>query len=111
MAGVIESTNASNYRFDRIPVKSRLNIPAWCRRLHGYSNQRLIQYLTFGFPLYLLQAKSLRYTQVSNHFSATQYPDAIEAYLNKENDFWAILGPVKSFLLYYINFSPLGFGF
>ena len=79
----------------RIPVSSSLNILAWEHYLSDYPDQRVIQYLKFGFPLSLSDDHNLHNTNnISNHASAIQYPKAVEEYLNKEIALRAILGPV-----------------
>ena len=94
VAEIIQSTNLPNYKMARIPVSSSLNIPAWERYLSDYPDKRVIQYLKFGFPLSLTEGHNLHNTDVSNHASAVQYPEAVTEYSEKEMALGAILGPV-----------------
>ena len=80
VANIIRNTSLPNYRMARIPLTSGLNIPAWERELQGYPNDRLLQYIKFGFPLSLRSPDSLHNQEVSNHFSARQYPQDIQKY-------------------------------
>ena len=81
MATAIKSTNFSNYKAVRFPIHSDLNIDAWCHYLKDYPNKKLIEYLTYGFPLSLQGHTNLSYTVVTNHYSATQFPLDIQHYL------------------------------
>ena len=49
VADVILSTNKPNYREARIPIISGLNISTWETYLKDYLDDRLIQYISFGF--------------------------------------------------------------
>ena len=97
LANIVESSGLPNYRQVRIPITSGLNIEARKKYLHEYPDQKLIQYLQYGFPLSLSSPESLRNHTVKNHFSALQHPAAIQEYLAKEQSYGAILGPVKNF--------------
>ena len=56
---VIFSTGLPNYRMTFIPIKSGLHLQAWRNHLVDYPDQRLIQYLTFGFPLSVMRGGTL----------------------------------------------------
>ena len=53
MATGIKATNLPNYKAARFPIHSGLNIDAWRHYLKDYPNKKLIEYLTYGFPLSL----------------------------------------------------------
>ena len=93
MAKAIKAIGVPNYQMARFPVQSNLNIDAWCHCLAEYPNKFLIQYLTFSFPLSLSKDCSPSNTDTVNHYSATQFEDAINDYLSKEITEGAILGP------------------
>ena len=84
MATVIQATGLPNYRLARFPIQSGLNIEAWSHHLKGYYNERLIEYLTYGFPLSLQHNTCLNNTMLANHYSAKQFPADIKSYLDKE---------------------------
>ena len=67
----------------------------------------LLQYLKFGFPLSLTSPDQLDNTQVKNHYSATQYPVAIQEYLHKETQLVAILGRTPFVDSKHFHCSPL----
>ena len=107
MAKAIRSTRLPNYKFARFPVPSSLNLDAWRHHLKDYHDQRLLQYLTYGFPLSINNPSNLHNTDVKNHHSAMQFPAAIQQYLTKEVQLGAMLGPFP--LIDYDDFhcSPL----
>ena len=78
IAEIIRHSGLPNYKQARIPIKSGLNIESWKRHFGNYPDQRLIQYLQYGFPLSIKEPDSLVNQQVKNHFSALQDPAAIE---------------------------------
>ena len=111
MAMIIKKSGLSNYRQARIPLSSGLNIDAWKRYLHNYPDQKLVQYLQYGFPLSIKSHSDLKNQNVKNHYSALQFPHAVEQYLSKELSEGAIIGPIKQFGQNpghkHIHFSPL----
>ena len=64
--------------------------------MRDYPDQKLIQYLQYGFPLSIKNRQMLGNQEVKNHFSALQHPTAIEEYLAKERSHGAILGPIEA---------------
>ena len=107
VADVILATGLPNYRMAHIPIKSGLNLGAWAQYLADYPDQRLLQYLTFGFPLSIKESQALSNHDVVNHFSAHQFPDAILDYLHKEIKERAIVGPVAEINHTAFHCSPL----
>ena len=95
IAEIIRHSGLPNYKQVRIPIKSGLNIESWKKYLGDYPDQKLIQYLQYGFLLSIKNPELLRNQQVKNHFSALQHPAAIEEYLAKERSHGAILGPIR----------------
>ena len=104
IAHIVNETGTSNYKQARIPIKSGLNIEAW---EENYPDTRLIQYLKFGFPLSITKGKKLGGGEVTNHYSALQYPGAVTQYLDKERDLGAILGAVRDEDKHLVHCSPL----
>ena len=107
MARAIHDTGMPNYKFARFPLQSGLNIKAWASYLEDYHDQLLIQYLTYGFPLSIVDYSLTHNTEVSNHHSAIQFPAAIDHYLSKEVSLGAILGPYDSIDYEDLHCSPL----
>ena len=65
----------------------------WKKILEDFPNEKLIQYLEFGFPLSLQAADSLNNSTACNHHSAMQHARHVEEYLQTEMAHGAILGP------------------
>ena len=99
IAETIRQTGVPNYRGARIPIKLGLNLEAWERNLSNYPNRKLIQYLKFGFPLYIQSPDKLTNMDVKNHYTALQYPKEVASYLQEEKSVGAILGPFVSIAL------------
>ena len=97
IARIVKQSGFPNYRYTRFPLKSGLRIEAWNKYLEGYKDQKLVQYLQFGFPLSLTDSDSLGNHNIRNHHSALQFEDAVWAYLTKERSHGAILGPIEHF--------------
>ena len=76
----------------RIPVQTQLCIKEWQKVLQGYWDTQLIDLLSFGFPLDFDRKTSLKCDN-KNHSSAIDYPEDVEAYLQEEAQFGAIMGP------------------
>ena len=68
LADMILSTGLPNYEMARYPIQSELNIPAWEQHLQGYPDQRVLQYLKFGFPLSIVNRHELHNVEVKNHY-------------------------------------------
>ena len=96
-----------SYKAVRIPIESGLNVKAWERHLHEYVDKRVLQYIKFGFPLSLHNPQALNNTEISNHFSARQYPRQVQEYIVKEIVLGALLGPVKEIKHDQFHCSPL----
>ena len=91
---LVRATGKYNYMGARTPVNSQLNVAAWKAELGNYWDQQLLQLIEFGFPLDFNRHCPLKF-EGENHASAIQYPADIEAYLQEEYQFYAILGPFK----------------
>ena len=107
LAKMVRESGLPNYRQVRVPIKSGLNIENWRRHLTDYKDQLLIQYLEYGFPLSMSDSESLSDLNITNHFSAKQYQQAVSSYLVKERQFGAIVGPIHKAHSYDIHCSPL----
>ena len=68
LAEIIQYNGLPNYKMVRYPIRSGVNLPASEDYLQDYPDQRLVQYLTFGFPLGPIAPDMLHNTDVTNHF-------------------------------------------
>ena len=57
---LIEQTRESNYEIAKVIVPTVLNIPVWRKHLILYKDNRVIDYLEFGFPLCVKQFQPTR---------------------------------------------------
>ena len=90
----------------RIPVNSDLNLQAWKKYLDWHKDERLIKYLTYGFPLGMVGLKPNQHV-VENHFSAKAYPDAVSKFLQAEVKRGAMMGPFEELPYSCCHMSPL----
>ena len=72
-------------------MESQLNIEAWERVLVQYYDTQLIHLLKYGFPLDF-KLDSPLHCEHKNHSSAIEFPEHVDAYLDEEHQFSAILG-------------------
>lgn len=91
----IKDTNIPNYLGARISVSSCLNIPQWRAVLVNYHDRDLCDLLEFGWPVGYLK-DSPPVAVHSNHPSATRSAQHIQAFIDKEKSYEAILGPFPS---------------
>ena len=89
---LVRATGEHNYMCARIPVESQLKVSAWKELLSDYWDQQLLQLIEYGFPLDFNRQCPLK-CEGENHTSATEHPADIEAYIQEECQFNAILGP------------------
>ena len=95
IADLVLETGKPNYMQARIPIASGLNIDKWATILKDFPNQKLIQYLQFGFPLSLTKDTTLCNTNIENHSSALHHPHAVDACLETEIAHGVIFGPTE----------------
>ena len=72
----------------------KLKVGAWEAALGDYWDKQLIELIKFGFPLDFNHVCDLgKYT--GNHSSTVDCPKDIEAYIEEELQYGALLGPFK----------------
>ena len=92
---LVKSTGRPNFMQARFPLESQLNVEAWEKYLHGYWDRQLLQLIRFGFPLDFNRSCPLTHKQ-ANHKSAMEFPNDINAYIEEEKKYNALLGPFDS---------------
>ena len=92
---LVRSTGRPNFMQARFPLESQLNVEAWEKYLHGYWDRQLLQLIRFGFPLDFNRSCPLTHEQ-GNHKSAMDFPNDINAYIEEEKKYNALLGPFDS---------------
>ena len=103
---IVKETGKPNFMQARIPVKSQLNVEVWEKLLKNYWDQQLLQLLRFCFPLDFNRNRQL-HCDGGNHSSATEYPKDVDAYIQAETSYGAILGPFKENPIKNSHTSPL----
>ena len=76
---------------EQINTSSQLNPDVWDAYLHDYWDKQLPLLIRFGFPLDF-DRKNVLLSKEDNHSSAQLFPKDIEAYLDEEIKYGAILG-------------------
>ena len=102
----VSHTGRYNFAGARIPVPSQLNIPEWRRRLAGYRDTPLADYLQFGWPINFNRLSPLC-TNDDNHPSAQRYGPDIEHYIATELRHGALCGPFAGPPVTNFHASPL----
>ena len=82
-----------NYRGKRVLLTSSFNLDFIRSEIHDYHDKKLLDYLSFGFPLGLDKNVPVYNNAENNHHSALLYPEAIDEYINTELQLGAVLGP------------------
>ena len=102
----VASTGRYNFAGARLSVPSQLNIPEWRKRLEGYEDSSLADYLQFGWPINFNRLSPLGLNN-SNHPSAERCGPDIEHYIETELRHGALLGPFPAPPVGNLHISPL----
>ena len=103
---IMIDSRAYNYLQNQINLKSQLNPDVWDQYLHDYWDKELPLLIRFGFPLDYNREGTL-ISQQTNHASAIEFPDDIQAYLDEEGHYKAILSPFKDIPIENMHISPM----
>ena len=92
----------------KVRVESTWNIELFSSLLADYEDREVVEWLKYGWPtgrLLTLQAPTLN---KKNHKGATDFPEQMRKYIDKEVKYKAIMGPYKKILFTQnIGISPL----
>ena len=102
----VASKGRHNYEGASIPVPSGLLIPSWRRFLDDYHDDRLVDYLEFGWPINFAEGTVLQST-LDNHPSATQHSEHLDYYVQTELGHGALLSQFEKPPMALIHISPL----
>ena len=94
MHAMVKANKKPNYMQARLPVNSQLKVEAWKRHLEGYWDEQLLHLIEYGFPLDFKRNCPLN-NESGNHKSATDFPSDIDAYIEEELKYDALLGPFE----------------
>ena len=103
---LVKSTNTSNYKQAILCVQTELHIDHWRALCGNYYDQKVLEFLEFGFPLCVDRSKFVFNSNCENHPSVTQFPADVTACFNKEVKHKAIVGPCTS-IPFPTDFSPM----
>ena len=105
MHEIVRSSRKPNFLGARLPVTSQLNVKVSQSLLKDYWDQQLLQLLQFGFPLDFNRACPLSH-DAGNHSSANEFPTDVDAYIDEECRYGAILGPFQVNPIVNVHNSP-----
>ena len=103
---LVKASGTYNYRHCRIKVPTELNIENWRALCSNCHDQKLLDYLEYGFPLCINRDQFQLNTECTNHPSAVNFPSDVDAYFRKETKHKAFVGPCES-IPFPVHFSPL----
>ena len=92
MHEIVKKTGKPNFMQAHLPVTSQLHVDKWKSLLGDYWDQQLLQLLQFRFPLDFNRSCPLQH-EMGNHSSANAFPADVDAYIEEECKFGALLGP------------------
>ena len=80
----------------QIPVQTRWNLQLLDTLLQGYEDAEVVQWLRYGWPTGRLPTLPLPKKNHKNHSGATDYPEQLTRYINKEMKYAAVMGPYEN---------------
>ena len=96
-----------NYKGARVPLSSTFNLQYLKEMIVDYHDKKLIDYLTFGFPLGLVEGACIKSNAKDNHASALNFPEAVDEYIAAEKREGTLLGPFQVIPHEQFTWSPL----
>ena len=107
LASDIKASGVPNHGGMRVPLPSTFDLEYISREISGYHDQKLLDYLTFGFPLGLDPDIHIISDNNDNHAPAVRHAEAIDAYIAVEKGHGALFGPFESEPHPEFTWSPL----
>ena len=97
---LVKNTGLPNAMAARVPLETKLNIPAWEWYLGGLGDRGVVlDFVRFGFPIGYVGPTSDT-IDTPNHPSATRYPQHIDKFIQQEIALEGLLGPFDTPPLY-----------
>ena len=109
IALAVKVLESGKYNCDhaKVPLTSTFNLMGWKKYAHRFRDNRLVEFLTYGFPLGTRDYEALCRGESQNHESARDYPSQIAEFLHKGVTSGAIAGPFDTPPSAHCHVSPL----
>ena len=92
----------------KIPIKPNWNIELLEDLLQDYEDKEIVEWMKYGWPIGRLPTMEEPAISFKNHKGATEYPEALIKYIEKENNHGAIIGPFTAIPFHkHLGISPL----
>ena len=92
----------------RRPVETKWNLELFQELLREYDDKEVIEWMKYGWPAGRLPTLGDPQRSQSNHKGATDHPEALRKYIEKEQSHKAVLGPFKKIpFTHWVGISPL----
>ena len=79
----------------QIPVESKWNLELFSKLLEGYYDRDITEWIRYGWPTGRLPTLEEPQHSRKNHKGATEHPQALRQYIQKEQKHRAVMGPYK----------------
>ena len=103
MVEAVLQSGVPKYRGVCVPLNSTFNLQYLKEMIADYQDQRLTDYLTFGFMLGLAKGACINNNSNENHASVLNFPEAVEEYITHGT----LVGPFQVIPRNKFTWSPL----
>ena len=79
----------------KIPIKPNWNLKLLEQLLEGYPDRDIVEWMKYGWPIGRLPTMEDPTVTFKNHKGATEHPEALEEYIQKERTYGAVMGPFQ----------------
>ena len=94
---LVEQSGLPNFAGCQIPIPTHLNLDEWEYLLQNYEKNWLVSRLRYGWPIgYEGELDTSHCSQIENHKGATEFPEEISSYVQREVSAGNTLGPFKT---------------
>ena len=91
----VANSGKPNYLGRKIELGTNFQLTLWEKKLRQYEDKQVVNLLRFGLTLGISVRSQLERKNINNHPMATQFSEHVDAFLQKELLFKAILGPFQ----------------
>ena len=93
MAHLVRRDGYPNRYGARIPVRNTWNLDEFVELLRDYHDKEIIEWMRYGWPTGRLPTLPEPAKTFKNHKGATDHPQALQKYIEKEQSKQAVMGP------------------